>query len=565
MEILNIEKIIADDVININIEKYKRKLKNKQRPYVWGYARLSRDDDKGQNSLNNQKSIIKEYSNVKKYNLIDIIEDDNISGMTFDRDGISFLKDLIDEELVDIILIKDLSRLGRHKAYSALFIEYMNGAGVKAISINENIDTSNENDNLIIGFKQIINEQYAKDISKKIKTGIRQKQKGKGLVMIPQFGYFKNKTTNKVEIVPECAEIVRLIYRLYIEGLGAKKIASYLTENGYKTPSQYQKELLGKKIPINKTKIAGSVWYDKTVTRILTSDVYVGILRCGVTYKSNITNVRGKVDKTDHIVHENYFEPIIDNETWELAQAIRKNRSKNHVRASTNKRIHRYAGLLKCGDCKATFTAKRRKIKSGEYIEYVCNTYHRHSKSNYCTSHRIKESEIDDIIYEYLKRIKVLAEKNLLKVDEFIKEWNNKKRNYNRDIDKIKIGILTLNEDIKQYAQQLARKLINEDLFIELTQENNQEIDMLKTQIKTLEEMIEINNDAKKGIINSVEILTKIVEEKELSNAHLQMLINKIDIFEDGEGKISLNVTLNTPFKYHTDLGNCFTEGMSSS
>lgn len=560
MNVFDIDKIVKKDIFDITVEKYRKLLKDKKRPYVWGYARLSRDDDKEQNSLNNQKGIITDYANEKKYDLIDVIDDDNISGMTFDRDGISFLKDLIDQDLVDIILVKDLSRLGRHKAYSSLFIEYMNKVGVKVISIDENIDTSNENDDLLIGFKQIINEQYAKDISIKIRSGMKQKQKEKGLVIIPPFAYYKDKNTGTIGIIPECADIVRLIYKLYIEGLGARKIATYLTENGYKTPSQYQKELLNKEIPQNKTKIAGSVWYDKTVDRILKSDCYIGTLRCGVSYKNMITKVSKRIDKEEHIIHENFFPTIIDKETWDLAQAIGKNRSKNNVRSSSNRKIHRYAGLLKCGDCNATFTAKKRSSKTNEYIEYVCNTYHRHSKSEYCTSHRIKESELDEIVYSYLERIKVLAEENLLRVDEFIKEWNNKKRDYSKDIDRFKLEIMELKNDIKQYAQQLARKLIDEELFLDLTQDNNQKIDLIEKQIQTLEEMIEINKDAKKGIKSSVELLSKIVNEKELSNAHLQMLVDKILISEDEEGKLSIDITLNTPFKYHSSLVDYYTD-----
>lgn len=564
MNIFDVDKIVETNMVSMTIEKYKKLLRDRKRPYVWGYARLSRDDDKEQDSLNNQKSIIKEYAVTNEYDLVDIIDDDNISGMTFDRDGISLLKDLIDEGLVDIILVKDLSRLGRHKAYSALFIEYINKVGSKVISINENIDTSNENDDLLIGFKQIINEQYAKDISRKIRSGMKQKQKEKGLVMIPPFAYYKDKVTGEIKIIPECAEIVRLIYKLYIDGLGARKIATYLTDKGYKTPSQYQKELLNKDIPYNKTKIAGRVWYDKTVTRILKSDCYIGTLRCGVTYKNTLTNVKKKVNQEEHIIHENFFPPILNKETWNLAQIVRNNRSKNKVRASNNRRIHRYAGLLRCGDCNATFTAKKRKVKSVEYIEYVCNTYHRHSKSNYCTSHRIKESELDEIVYSYLKRMKVLAGDNLLKVDEFIKGWNNRKNDYSKDINSLKIEINILKEDIKQYAQQLARKLIDEDIFIELTQENNQKINLLEQQIKSFEEMVEIKKDAKKGVESSVKLLSKIVSERALSNAHLQMLINDIKVFEDEEKKLSFNIILNTPFKYHNSLGDYFTNKTSA-
>lgn len=554
--------IISNNDYYINIKKYENITKGKERPYVFGYARLSREDTKDRNSLPNQKGIIKDYAEIRGYDLIDIIEDDGISGMTFDRDGISILKDLIDANLVDIIIVKDLSRIGRHKTYSALFIEYANENNVRILSATENIDTANENDDILIGFKQIINEQYSKDLSRKIRAGFKQKQKEEGLVIIPPFGYYKNKN-GEIEIFEECAEIVRYIFKIYTEeNVGTKKIAHRLTEEGYKTPSQYQKILLGKSIPKNKT-TKTYIWYDKTVMTILKNDAYIGTLRCNVSYKSNITNVRKRLPKEEHIVHENFYPPIISKETWDLAQAIRMNRTRNDVRASTNRKIHRYAGLLQCGDCKATFTAKRRNFKTNEYIEYVCNNYHRRGLEA-CTSHRIREDELDHIVYSYLDRLKTLAEENLLKVDEFIKEWNNKKRDYDKDIDKLNLEIIQLKEDVKQYAQQLARNLISEDIFRELTKDTETRIEYLEKQIETLEEMIEINKDAKKGIESSIKLLTDIIENKELSDAHLQMLINKIIIFEDDEGKLSLDIKLNTPFKYHESLAGYFTEGMSS-
>ncbi|MEY8417046.1 recombinase family protein [Tissierella praeacuta] len=552
--------IIPNNDYYINIKKYKDMIKGKERPYTFGYARLSREDTKDRNSLPNQKGIIRDYAERQGFDIVDIIEDDGISGMTFDRDGIALLKDLIDEGLVDIILVKDLSRLGRHKAYSALFIEYANSHNVKIISATENIDTTNENDDILIGFKQIINEQYSKDLSRKIRAGFKQKQKEEGLVIIPPFGYYKNKK-GEIEIFEESAEVVRYIFKIYTEeNIGTKKIANRLTEEGYKTPATYHKILYGKNY--NRTTKA-YIWHDKTVSQILKNDSYIGTLRCNVTYKNRITNIRKELPPEEHIVHESFYPPIVDKETWDLAQAIRENRSKNNIRASNNSKIHRYAGLLKCGDCNSGFVAKRRKLKSEERIEYTCNNYHRRG-SNVCSSHRIREEELDDIVYSYLDRLKVLAEENLLKVDEFIKEWNNKKRDYDKDIDKLNLEIMQLKEDVKQYAQQLARKLISEEIFKELTKDTEIRIEYLGKQIKTLKEMIEINKDAKRGIESSVNLLTDIVNNKELSDAHLQMLVNKIIISEDKEGKLSLDIILNTPFAYHESLAGYFTEEMSS-
>jgi len=558
INVFNNANILIKDDFAQDLTKYQKILQYKQRPFVFGYARLSRDDDKEQNSLNNQKGIIRDYAIKNNYDIIDIIADDNVSGMTFDRDGISLLMNLIDAQLVDIILVKDLSRLGRHKAYSELFMQYAKMKNVRIISITENIDASDDKNDLVIGLKQIINEQYAKDISRKIRSGFKQKQK-EGLVIIPPFGYIKDKNTNKVVILEECANIVRLIYKLYTQqGMGAKKIARYLSEHNYKTPSTYQKELYNKSVPYTST-INTQFWNDRTVTEILKNDAYIGVLRCNKNYKSTIYKVRKRLPEEEHIVHENFYPPIVDRETWELAQSIRKNRVENNVRASKNSKIHRYAGLLKCGHCNATFVAKKR----NGYIEYVCNTYHRRGK-DYCSAHRIKESELDDIIYAYLERLKILAEENLLRVDEFIKEWSNRKKDYDKNIEKINLEIITLKEDIKNYAKQLARGLINEEIFKEMTNESNLKIEQLKEQLNSLQEMIEINKNMKKGIRKSVDILNDIVSHKELDDAHLRMLIERIIVHEHESAEFSLDIYLNMPFKYHASLAQYFTEGKDS-
>lgn len=214
---------------------------------IWacGYVRLSNDDDKIQNSLLNQKRILMDYAKNKGYNLIGIFEDDNVSGTNFNRKGIDELIKELENGNVDIVLIKDLSRIGRNKVYSSVFLEYLRRLNVMVISITEGLDNFNENDYMSISFKQMLNEQYVKDISKKIKAGFKQKQKD-GLVIIPPFEYKKDIKTKKIEINHECAEIVRKIYALYIDGNGVKKIASLLTLQGIHTPSWYQKQIYGK-------------------------------------------------------------------------------------------------------------------------------------------------------------------------------------------------------------------------------------------------------------------------------------------------------------------------------
>ncbi|SKA94448.1 Site-specific DNA recombinase [Caloramator quimbayensis] len=525
---------------------------NKER--VYGYVRLSRDEDDEKNSLTNQKQILYDYAKSKNYKIIEIFEDDNISGMTFDREGLNKLKEVVELKKADIILVKDLSRIGRHKAYSALFLEYLRENNVKLISVTENIDSLNENDDILIGFKQILNEQYAKDISRKIRAGFKQKQKD-GFVIIPPFGYIKNTTTKQIEIFEECADIVRLIYKLYIDGYGSKKIAQYLNERQYHTPAWYHKKLYNKIYHPGKEWIGGEVWSDRTIQRIISNDAYIGVLRCGVSTRSVIYKFKKDLPEEEHIIHENFYPPIINKETWVLAQKIRENRTNNNVRASCNSKIHRYAGLLKCKNCGASFVAKKR----DGYVEYVCNGYHRFGK-NVCSSHRINEIELDDMIYQYLIRLKEVAEDNLSKIDVFIKEWNYKKRDYSRKIEELKLNIIELKNEAKEYAKQLAKKIINEELFMELIKDNEKEIELLNEQIKTLQEMKQINDNAKLGIQHSIDMLNNIINDKKLSNAHLQMLISKILIAEDENGMLDIEIILNMPFKHHLLLNNTFTQ-----
>jgi DNA invertase Pin-like site-specific DNA recombinase len=526
---------------------------------VYGYVRLSRDDDKEQNSLNNQKKILLDFAKQKGYNIIDIMEDDNISGMTFNREGLNKLKELAENGKVDIILVKDLSRIGRHKAYSALFLDDLKSLNVKVISITENIDNFNENDDLVIGIKQILNEQYAKDISRKVRSAFKQKQK-EGFVIVPPFGYIKE--GKEIKINEECADIVRLIFKLYMDGYGCKRIANYLTDHHYYTPSWYQNKLSGKTLPKNKKWTGKNVWSDRTILRILKNDAYKGTLRCGITTRSIIYHYKRYTPEEEHIIHENFYPPIVNEETWDTVQAIINNRSTNNVRAGSGK-IHRYAGLLVCEDCGSCFVARRRKNKGNEYIEYICNAYHRLGR-NLCTPHKIKEEELDNIIYSYLLKLKDVALDNIKKVDKFIEEWNNRKKDYNKSIEKIIDDIRSLKEEIKQYSKQLAKNFITEEIFQELTKETKENIDLLEQKLNTLNETKEISKNSKSALQNSVDILNQVLENKEITNAELQLLVNKINIKEEDDG-LSVNIILNMPFKNHLILSDTITDKTSTS
>ena len=162
---------------------------------VWLYARLSRDEDDEMNSLNNQRQIVREYAEKMDYEVVGESFDDNVSGMTFDRDGIRKIAKQVEKKTIDAVLVKDMSRLGRHKTDTAVFIEYLRRNDIRVISATENLDTSRQSDDLVISFKGLINDYYAREGSEKVRIGMDNMLK-KGLIITPPMGYFKDKNTS---------------------------------------------------------------------------------------------------------------------------------------------------------------------------------------------------------------------------------------------------------------------------------------------------------------------------------------------------------------------------------
>lgn len=191
---------------------------------AWLYYRLSNDDDPEQNSLVNQRRICQEFASIQGYHIVGESSDDNASGMKFNRRGLDALTAVVDAGKIDAVIVKDLSRLGRHRTQTALFIDYLRERNVRVLSATEGVDTFRDEDDLVIGIRGLMNDYYAKDIGKKIRAGYRQKQKS-GIVITPPFGYWKDKNTGEIRVDAEAAVTVQLIYSLCLQGCGQKEIA----------------------------------------------------------------------------------------------------------------------------------------------------------------------------------------------------------------------------------------------------------------------------------------------------------------------------------------------------
>lgn len=378
---------------------------------VWIYSRLSNDDDPEQNSLLNQERICREHAKQNGCTVVGSSSDDNISGMTFPRPGLRKLSEAAESGSIEAMLVKDLSRLGRHKTQTALFIEYLRERNIAVISVTEGLNTLAENDDLIVGIRVLMNDFYAKDIGTKIRAGFRQKQKG-GLVIIPPFGYWKNKNTGTVEIIEEAADTVRHIYSMYFSGIGLIQIARQLTAERRRTPAQLQLELYKRHFGNTKP----YMWSFTSVKNILQDESYVGTL---TNHRREITSGKTSyVPEAEYYRHENFYPPIVSKEAWLAAQdLLSKAPSKA---ASSPPSRHRYAGLLECADCHSPLVAINRRWNGRTRVEYICKTYMRHGKA-VCLSHRIHEDVIDSALYEKLSELRSDAQNTLLTIQAYQK------------------------------------------------------------------------------------------------------------------------------------------------
>ena len=519
----------------------------------WLYYRLSRDEDEELNSLTNQRSIIAGYAEKNGFTIAGESFDDNVSGMHFDRDGIEKICEAVEQNQIDAVIVKDLSRLGRHRTQTAVFIDYLKTHDVRVISVTENIDTSNENDDLVIGMKQIINDMYAKDASRKIRSTYRQKQK-EGIVIIPPFGYFKDKNTRQVVIVEEAADTVRLIFKLYLDGYGFKQIAKKLNADGVHTPAYYQQTLLGKNVPHTWPQISKQqLWISTTIKRILENEFYAGTLICHKTRTDKINKTFRFIPPEEQYRHENAVPAIIDRETWQQAQFLLQKRVKDRVRAAPGQKIHRYTGIIECADCHSVCTARTRKLpQGGRRVEYICNTYHRYGKE-YCTTHLIREEVLDDLVYKELLRVKKMAHANWEAIDALAKDWAAQKFNAERQIDRLQERISVLKNEVEQILMERIRDKAHADIYDVMLQKRDEAIQSAEQQINEYRDAQASIEARKESMRPGIDLLDAITSESSVSDAHLRMFVNKVYLHEQ-DGKLSVEFVLNADFQTHLDL-----------
>ena len=519
---------------------------------VWLYYRLSRDEDDELNSLKNQRSIIESYALSNGHTIVGESFDDNVSGMHFNREGIEKIYEAVEAGVMDAIVVKDLSRLGRHRTQTALFIDFLRENHIRVLSATEGIDTFNENDDLIIGFKGLVNDFYARDGSRRVRTGYRQKQKA-GIVITPPFGYFKDKNTNRVEIVPEAAETIRLIFDRYLDGMGLKAIARMLNEGQYKTPAQMQKDLLGKRMPkkLEENIRKKYLWDATMVSRILQDEAYAGTLICHKSERNKINKTFRFTEASEQFRHENFLPAIVPKAVWEQAQVLLEQRKKGNVRAGQEQPILRYSGLITCGDCGRAFTGKRTKLKDSEYVSYICSTYLRYGKE-YCGSHAIREEYLDEVIRQELLNTREQYRKFWHSIENSIEHWMPKETDTAAQIRKQEKQIELLEEETEVILMERIRDKANAERYDRMIAKREEQIAQARKRIAELENIGQVLKTRQTKLKKDISLMDDILSEEKISEAHLRMLIEKIYVYETAEG-ISLDIRVKAPFRNHTD------------
>ena len=360
------------------------------------YVRLSRDDDNegDSNSIAHQIEILKKYAKERGITSYKIYKDDGYSGTSFNRPGFQEMLADIEAGLVSMVIVKDMSRFGRNYLEVGLYTEIrFPELGVRFIAVNDGVDSDNPFDNDFTPFRNIINEWYAKDTSKKIRAVFKTKgMSGKRLSTQAPYGYLRD-TEGNLSIDPETAPVVRLIFQLAAEGNGPGKIARRLRELEIITPGTLAYQRSGRTDRYDPDHPC--IWNVSTIVHILDNRDYLGhtvnFKTSKVSYKSKRV-VENPVEK--QAVFENTHEALVSQETWEIVQKSRQNRH----RPTRMGDMGLFSGLLYCADCGHALNLNRTKAWAREQDNYTCGLYKR--KKGECTAHYIRA-----VVLEHLREV----------------------------------------------------------------------------------------------------------------------------------------------------------------
>lgn len=509
-----------------------------ERYNIAGYCRISVDEelDRDNTSIENQKAIIADYVRQRFPDSdLTFYEDRDRSGYTFDqRPGYQSMRRELVSHKKDILIIKDFSRFSRRNSRGLVELEDLRDAGVRIISIGENVDFPNDDDWLKIQFTFIINEMPITDTSKKVKTVIKRRQQDGKWICAAPYGYIVNKR-QEFETVPTEAEVVRRIFQLYMDGWGYKKIANQLTSEGVPTPRMAErdrKEAAGEEYR-RKVKPA---WAIVTVQGILDNDFYIGTLRQGKYARKKINGRDIRQDEREQVVIERHHQEIIDYRTFAAVKALRESRTTSHYRGR-KKYDNVYSGFLECGDCGSPmFAMSRRDIKDA----YRCGEYHKRGLKA-CTSHHIRTDKLDELLKIYIRKIKENSAVMLDRLNEDLAKEEEDVAETEQTAANLEAVLTDLQEELKATKRQRVRDIMKHPEQEEALEETYEELESdLLRRMEGIQNQIAMTADKRNTIIQvnraaktALEVFDDILNKPRLDRNDLQLIIQKIRVYED--------------------------------
>ena len=504
------------------------------------YCRLSQDDGNVGDSMSiqSQKAILEKFAREMGKAAYSFYVDDGYSGTNFQRPSFQRMIADIEDGKIDTVITKDLSRLGRNYLESGAYIEvFFPQRHVRYIAVNDGVDSEQSGGLDITPFKNILNEFYSRDISKKVKSGkhIRALE-GKFMGTTAPFGYRKDPQDKNHLIVDEAtAPTVRLIYSLALEGYGTNRIGKVLYERKIPKPSYYKQEFFSQHD-------SGSedYWYDwkqEVITRILRNPVYKGGMYVHSTSKPTFKcRGRGYIRRADREVLEDMHEAVVTKEVWQTANDIIDRHTK--VKPCTSGYENIFRGLLKCPDCGQTLlihTDNRnpdRDLLDKTY--YQCTTY-RKKGANFCTAHRISAGDIENAIKADIDRHAVKAMKDkekfinnvLLSMNESNAERSEKVK---AEIEKLKKRNAELDQMYIRLYEDYSGGKLSEKKFTMMSAHYEQEQDANEEKLSELERRHKEKSAAVTNAEQFTESLAQCAGMKKLTATVLNTLIEKIEV-----------------------------------
>ena len=508
---------------------------------IAGYCRISVDEelDRDNTSIENQKKIIEEFVKAKFPKCkLSIYEDRDRSGYTFEqREGYQKLRKKLMNSHISVLIVKDFSRFSRRNSKGLVELEDLRDAGVRIISIGDAIDYPTYDDWTAIQFRFLINEMPVTDTSKKVRNVISRRQAdGEWICSVP-YGYIiSNMKKQEISVVPDEAEVIRKVFELYNDGWGYKKIANYLTDK--KIPTPRMKEIQRAEERGDECKLkAKPEWSIVTIQGILSNDFYIGTLRQHKYTRKKIHGVDTKVDESEHFVFENHHEAIVDYKTWAYTQEQLKKRTTTHYRG-VKKYDNVYSGFMFCGDCGSPmFSMSRSDIAPA----YTCGTYHKRGLKG-CSSHHIRVDFLDSILKEYVKKVRDNSQDMIKELETSIKKESTEVKESENTFSLLESQLSDAKDELKAVKKRKIKEIAKADEdTASIIEETYAEIeDELINRIKGLQNQMNLSVDKRNDIIRinrlaktAIDIFNDILNKKNLDKKDLELIIDKIIVFED--------------------------------